>query len=485
MLKVENLTISFNKNVVVNNVSFEINTKTDGSSNIEGIVGESGSGKTMTALAIAGLLPENAKCTGKIWIDNILISELPYNERKKLSGNRISMIFQEPMTSLNPVYPVGMQVEEMLVLHSEMTKEERKKRVIDIFTEVELQEPQLVYDKYPHELSGGMRQRVMIAIALICEPELILADEPTTALDADTEKQIVSLLLKINKEHKTAILFISHNLGLIKKICKNVLVMYKGNIEESGSTEYIFENPQKEYTRKLIDSIKKDKKKILPNENDFLLEVRNLSIYYYEKGKGLWAKKRKHYLTNNLNIEVREGEIVGILGKSGCGKTTLLKAILGLHPLYEGEIIHNSKMPQMIFQDPFSSLNPTRKVSWILEEPLRINTRLNKAERQNRVVETLKKVGLDSKYADRFPRELSGGQRQRVSIALSLILGSKLVVADEPVSALDVTVQKQIMELLLELQHELGLTIIFISHDRNVMQKMCDRVLEWKEISNI
>lgn len=476
MLKVENLTISFKDDIgngnVVDNISFDINK-----GEILAIVGESGSGKSMTALSIIGLLKKTAKLNGKIFLNDVELTTLPKKERRDYMGDEIAMIFQEPMTSLNPVMKVGKQVAEMIKLHrnvfeknGKLSKKDIRNIVVETFDKVDLPEPEKLYDKYPHELSGGMRQRVMIAMATLCNPKLLIADEPTTALDVQNQEQILDLLKKINKENNISILMISHDLNVVEKMANRIIVMNKGRIVEQGTTSEIINNPQEEYTKKLIASIPRGKKPFKENSREIMVKATDLSVYYMEGTK-------KDFVINNLSFEIYKGEILGLVGKSGFGKTTISKTILGIHKYFTGEIVNNAKHSQMVFQDPFGSLNPAKTIGWILEEPLRIRTDLSKEERVKKVKEMLEKVGLSEDYMKRRPAELSGGQRQRVSIALAIIGGADFIIADEPVSALDVTIQAQVMELLLSLQQEFNLTMLFISHDIHVIDKMCDRVM--------
>lgn len=453
MLKVNNLTVKIKEKEVVSDVSFEV---PDGK--IVAIVGESGSGKTMTALSIMDLLPNGASKNGKIASDN---------DAKK----SISMVFQEPMTSLNPLMTIGKQLNEVLLLHEKMSKKERYENVIKVIERVELDNADEIYKKYPHELSGGMRQRVMIAMALLKKPKLIIADEPTTALDHVVQDQIINLLKRINEEDKLSILFISHDLNLVKKMASYVIVMKNGRIVEQDDTTSLFNSPKNDYTKKLIESMPRGKK--VPNEQNkaVMVDVSDVALYYYEHHK-------KKYVIKDVNFSVYKGEILGIVGRSGRGKTTLCRAIAGLNKKYSGTIVNNSVQTSMVFQDTYSSLNPSKKIGWIIEEPLRMLKKYNKEERRKKVIDMLNKVGLSEEYIDRYPSELSGGQRQRISIAAALVAGADLLVADEPVSALDVTVQAQILELILELQKEYNLTILFISHDINVIDKICDRVFE-------
>lgn len=484
MLKVENLTIHFEEDAeqqeVVKHVSFAMEQ-----GEILGLVGESGSGKSMTALTIAGLLKRGAVLeTGNIYfcckneMETNLVG-LQETQMRKLQGTEIGMVFQEPMTALNPTMKIGKQVEEALCIHTELTKEERKKEVLKALEEVELEHPEQLMEKYPHELSGGMRQRVMIASAIICHPKLLIADEPTTALDVRTQESILQLMKKINEKYGMSILFISHNLRVVNQLCQRVLVMKDGEIVEEGTTESIFRNPQHDYTKALIAAIPKkterllkDSKSVLPEsvQKKKVLELQNVNAFYQEN-------KQRCQILKNVSFALYEGEIVGLAGKSGSGKSTLCKCILGLLKDYEGTIIHGTKRPQMVFQDPYASLNPRKTIGWILEEPLRLEKKYGRQERREKVLEMLKRVKLSEEIAVRYPRELSGGQRQRVSIALALITGTRFILADEPLSALDVTVQAQMLQLLKELQTQEKICYLFVSHDIDVVNQICDRVL--------
>ena len=479
MIKINHLLVEFPHTTPINDISFSM--KKGG---ITAIVGESGSGKTMTALAIAGLLPEDARSKGQILFHGRDLMEITKKERQKLQGKKISMIFQEPMSSLNPTMKIGKQVEEPLYLHEKLSKEERKREVIEMLKAVGLENPEELYDRYPHQLSGGMRQRVMIAMALVCKPDLMIADEPTTALDTTIQRQILSLINKINKETGTGILLISHNLMVVKDMCDTIIVMKDGKIVETGTPKEIFEAPKEEYTKKLLSSIPSRESKMWKSKKsntEFALEVKSLSVAYDKRSRKFFSKREQKEVVDDVSFSINQGEVVGLVGESGCGKSTLSKAVLGLIPHTKGNISHYTKYPQMVFQDPYGSLNPVKKIGWILEEPLKIQNKYSEKERKARVLNLLKKVGLGEDYLGRYPGQLSGGQRQRVAIALALILGSKFIVTDEPVSALDVTIQAQIMKLLHELKEEFGLAYLFISHDMNVIYQMCDRVMVMKE----
>ncbi|MCR4738786.1 MAG: ABC transporter ATP-binding protein [Lachnospiraceae bacterium] len=519
MLDVIDLNIEFHDHLTPETVVYDFDLHMD-EGEIVGLVGESGSGKTMSALSIAGLLSrKNMKKRGTIIFNGVDILNCKRSELRKLQGNDISMVFQEPMTSLDPLKKIGWQVEESLRIHENpgsddenpkkagikdrieylkhirqrrqetfKRKEERRKKVIEALKDVELDDPERVMEQYPHELSGGMRQRVMIAAALICEPKLLICDEPTTALDVTIQAQIIELLKKVNREHGTAILFISHDLSLVKTLCSRVLVMYKGNVVETGSSKDVFYSPKNEYTRSLVEAIPELKKAEgadesyqYVNSTDVVLRVSDLNAYYPVKDSLFRSGNRRRQILKDISFEVKRGEILGLVGESGCGKSTLGKSVLGMVRDVEGTIEHFTDKPQMIFQDPYSSLNPSKTVGWILEEPLRIQGGIPDAERDRRVSDMLTKIGLSDEYKGRYPAELSGGQRQRVCIGLALMMEPKLIIADEPVSALDVTIQAQIIDLLLKLNVEMGISMIFISHDLKVVYKLCDRIMVMKD----
>ncbi|MCD8327092.1 MAG: ABC transporter ATP-binding protein [Lachnospiraceae bacterium] len=507
LFDIEHLSIAFPEEIkgtrklamqtVVNDISFSIEE-----GEILGIVGESGAGKSMTALAAMGLLSSEARVMGgSIRFEGREILSMSEEEQSRIRGNDISMIFQEPMTSLNPVMKIGTQVGETLKLHTALGKDEIHQKVVEALADVGLPDPEALYGKYPHELSGGMRQRVMIAQAMICEPKLLIADEPTTALDVLVQQQILELLLELHRRRKVAILFISHDLHVIRKICHNVLVMYNGQIVERGEVRRVLEHPEHEYTKTLVASFPENPGKVTTQTP--ALSLQHVNVYYEEKNNGFWGKKERRRVVKDVSFSVKEGELFGIVGESGCGKSTLAKAIVGLNPDYDGEIafLQNGEVkgspqngshgksgrlhagndaffsrPQMVFQDPFSSLNPAHKIGWIMTEPLRVLGIRDRKEQRRLVEEMLADVGLDLSFYDRYPRELSGGQRQRVSIGTALLRQPRILVADEPVSALDVTIQSQILDLLLELHQKRKLTIVFISHDLNLVRHICSRV---------
>ena len=475
LLKIDNLTIGFpskdGMHTVVDHVNLTINK-----GEIVGIVGESGSGKSMTSLAIMGLLSEDARVLeGSVSLNGQDLLAMSREEKRKIQGKNMSMIFQEPMTSLNPVMKIGVQVGESLKLHTDLDKNTIRQKVIDALDSVGLMNPETLVDKYPHQLSGGMRQRVMIAMAIINHPDLIIADEPTTALDVTVQAQILNLLKKVHRDTGSSILFISHDLNVIKEVCQRVIVMYQGVIVEEGDVYQVLRHPKHDYTRKLVASMPDHVKKT--EKSEVLMHVSDLNVYYKENKRLFSNKKELKHVVHNMSFDLYDGEILGVVGESGCGKSTLAKTIVGLNKEYDGTIRMDGLKPQMVFQDPFSSLNPAKKIGWIMEEPLKLKGMKNKQERRQLVCDMLEEIGLDASFANRYARELSGGQRQRISIGLALMRGEKLIIADEPVSALDVTVQSQILRLLLKLHEEKNLTYIFISHDLNIVRHMCHRVI--------
>ncbi len=484
MLEVTDLHIEIEDSIIPETVVYDFDITVE-AGEIVGIVGESGSGKSMSAHAIAGLLSrKDMKKEGSILFEGEELLSVARSRLRKIQGDDIAVVFQEPMTSLDPVKTIGYQVEEALRIHSDLSDEELKRAAIAMMKDVELDDAENLYDKYPHELSGGMRQRVMIAAALICDPKLLIADEPTTALDVTIQAQIIELLKRINREKGTAILFISHDLGVVRSLCSRVVVMNKGRIVESGPVETVFTNPREEYTKKLIAAIPKFTKIAqAPSDKDRgpILEVENVSARYKKVTGYFLPGKKQKAVVRDASFTMYEGEILGLVGESGSGKTTLGKTILGMLDDTTGKIVHYSKMPQMVFQDPYGSLNPTKTVGRILEEPLRINGSFTASERKEKAAKMLGLVGLDETYLNRRPNALSGGQRQRVCIALALMLEPKLIIADEPVSALDVTVQEQVINLLIKLNRELGIAILFISHDLKVVYELCSRILVMKD----
>jgi peptide/nickel transport system ATP-binding protein len=521
ILDIENLSIAFGHKTksfeVIHHISFSVSEN-----EIIGIVGESGSGKSVTSLAIAGLLPrKTSQVTGSIRFESEELLELKANEFQKIRGKEIAMIFQEPMSALNPSLRCGFQVSEILRHHLNYSKSAARKETIKLFERVKLPRPREIYDRYPHQISGGQMQRVMIAMAIACKPKLLIADEPTTALDVTVQKEIIQLLKDLQKQTGMSLLFISHDLSLVSEIADKVLVMYQGNIVEKGSVLQIFKTPRHTYTKALlaarpvldkrlaklptIASLEDNTflpKEITPQQRALnhkelytqkpLLEVINLRKEYYSNA-GLFRPKRVTKAVDDVSFSVFEGETLGLVGESGCGKSTLGKAILLLDKATSGRIKYRGKELgklsrteirnlrkeiQLIFQDPFASLNPRLTIGQALIEPMKVHHIGSSAkDRSEKARDLLTRVGLDASYFDRYPHELSGGQRQRVGIARTIALGPKLVICDESVSALDISVQAQVLNLLNELKEDFGFTYIFISHDLAVVKYMSDQLL--------
>ena len=484
-----------------------------------GVVGESGSGKSVTALSIMRLIPQppGEITGGEILLEGKDLLKHSEKQMRQVRGNRISMIFQEPMTSLNPVFTVGYQIDEALILHQNMNKKEARQKTIDLLDQVGIVDPSGRVNSYPHEMSGGQRQRVMIAMAIACQPELLIADEPTTALDVTIQKQIIELIQKLQEKMKMSVMFISHDLGVIAEIAQRVLVMYEGLIVEEGKTSEIFKNPQKPYTKGLIACRPKLDMKTarLPMVSDFLegkektlqnlplkqkksfseeplLEVKGLKKYFPLK-KSFFGKPLSYVkAVDDISLKIPRGSTLGLVGESGCGKTTLGRAILHLTEPSGGSVVYNKtdisqlskkelkalrRKMQIIFQDPYASLNPRMTVGASIMEPMIIHKLYPKREQRiSRVEELMEQVGLDKNMRNRYPHEFSGGQRQRICIARAIAIEPEFIVCDESVSSLDVSIQAQILNLLKDLQEKMNLTYIFISHDLTVVKFISDKI---------
>ncbi|MEH7252220.1 ABC transporter ATP-binding protein [Neobacillus niacini] len=497
ILKVTNLRVSFMSRdeefEAVRGVSFEVRK-----GETLGIVGESGSGKSVTARSIMRLLPSPPSFMkeGEISFFGENLADKTEKEMESIRGRDIGMIFQDPMTSLNPTIRIGKQIAESLRKHQKVSKKEAKKEAIELLKLVGIRNSETRYNQYPHEFSGGMRQRVMIAIALACRPTLLIADEPTTALDVTIQAQILNLMKHMQEQFGTSIILITHDLGVVAGMCDRVAVMKNGEIVESGTTEEIFENPKHPYTLKLLHALPRlnEKKKpkrtplILPGTDASkpLLEVRSLK-QYFDLGKGNVLKA-----VDNISFHIKPGETLGLVGESGSGKSTTGRAVLRLNEPTGGEVLYQGipvnrlsqgemkvmrRHMQMIFQDPYASLNPRFKVLDIIGQALDIHKLADsKDARKKRVEELLDMVGLEPSHALRYPHEFSGGQRQRIGIARALAVEPKFLVCDEPLSALDVSIQSQVVTLLEDLQHRLGLTYLFIAHDLSMVKHISDRV---------
>ncbi|MCW3103485.1 MAG: yliA [Bacteroidetes bacterium] len=543
LLEIKNLVTEFRTEdetvKAVNNISFTLSR-----GETVGIVGESGSGKSVTSLSVMRLIPNPpGKITGGEIIYHskkrgpIDLAKLSEKEMRTLRGNEIAMIFQEPMTSLNPVYTCGDQVMEAILLHQKCSKKEAKERTIQLFRIVQLPRPENIFDSYPHQISGGQKQRVMIAMAMSCNPSILIADEPTTALDVTVQATILDLMLKLQREHDMGILFITHDLGVIAELADKVVVMYKGKIVEQGTVLEIFSNPQHPYTKGLLACRPPLNKRLqwLPTVSDFMntsetgemvestqsvaevtnrlvvtgeqrsaahkllyakapiLEIKNLKTYF-PINKGIFGKAKDFVrAVDDVSFAVYPGETLGLVGESGCGKTTLGRTVLRLIEPTSGDVIFqgknitkisNTEMRelrkdiQIIFQDPYSSLNPRITIGQAIMEPMQVHGILeNDKARKERVIELLHRVNMNESHFYRYPHEFSGGQRQRICIARALALKPKFIICDESVSALDVSVQAQVLNLLNELKREFDFTYIFISHDLSVVKFMSDRMV--------
>ena len=521
ILDVLGLTISFGENKqktsVVHDIDFSLYEN-----EILAIVGESGSGKSVTSKAIMGLLQDkNTHIKGRINFEETSLLSLSSKEFAKLRGNDIAMIFQEPMSALNPSLTCGFQVAEILLHHKKVSASEVKKEVLQLFEKVKLPRPQDMYTSYPHQISGGQMQRVVIAMAIACKPKLLIADEPTTALDVTVQKEILQLLKDLQKQTGMSMLFISHDLALVCELADRVLVMYKGDIVEKGTVKEIFEAPKKPYTKALLGSrpTLDVRYKVLPTiasikDNSFipqsitsqqrakkhqkiytktpLLRVENVAKSYFSR-VGVFGQKQEIKAVNGISFDVFEGETLGLVGESGCGKSTLGKVILQLEKATKGSIFYKGKEItslkskdlrslrkdiQLIFQDPYSSLHPRKIIGQAIIEPMEVHgIGSSKKQRKEKAMELLSRVGLEASYFHRYPHQLSGGQRQRVGIARTIAMEPKLVICDESVSALDISVQAQVLNLLNELKEDFGFTYIFISHDLAVVKYMADQLL--------
>jgi peptide/nickel transport system ATP-binding protein len=539
LLSIKNLSIKFKNdaelNTAVSNNSFDV-----APGELVAIVGESGSGKSVTALSILQLLPKQAVITGKILFNEEEPVELITLTDKKITeirGNKIAMIFQEPMTSLNPVFTCGYQVMEAIRLHQKVSKETARQKAIELFEKVKLPEPKNLINRYPHELSGGQKQRVMIAMAMSCNPSLLIADEPTTALDVTVQKTILELIKSLQHQNNMGVIFITHDLGVVADIADKILVMYNGEIVEQGKAKDLLSSPQHPYTQALLSCrpAGKRKGKRLPVVSDFIekdlsqkskvksqnselahfesnkninhpqgsedkqqikksiLEIKNLHVHFPIK-KNLFGKATDFFkAVDGVSFDVQQGDIVGLVGESGCGKTTLGRSILQLIKptsgkiLLEGkdltqtnrEVLRNMRKDlQIVFQDPYGSLNPRITIGNAILEPLKVHSVLsNNIQRKDKVMELLEKVNLDTNHFNRYPHQFSGGQRQRICIARALALNPSFLIFDESVSALDVSVQAQVLNLLNDLKNEFGFTAIFISHDLSVVHYICNRIL--------
>jgi len=498
LLKIDHLSVHFRTEFdqvsAVSDISLQIQ-----SGKTLAIVGESGSGKSVTALSIMQLLAENAtidKGSQMSFLNKknelISLTTTSLHQIEKIRGYEIAMIFQEPMTSLNPLMRCGEQVAEAIRLHLKVSKQEATQQTIALFEEVKIPLPAITYQKYPHELSGGQKQRVMIAMAISCKPKLLIADEPTTALDVTVQKSIIALLKDLQLKYQMSILFITHDLNLVKAIADDVLVMYRGKCVEMGNTESIFSNLQNSNSEVRVITSKEFNERIeaIESRKD-ILTLEDLEVWYPTK-KNFWGSTTAWFkAVNGVNMHIKQGETMGLAGESGCGKTTIGKAIVKLTEITKGQILYKGqniadfstsamkdfrKEVQIIFQDPYSSLNPRIPIGKAIREPMDVYGIEKAQHRKDKVISLLEKVGLQAGHYDRYPHEFSGGQRQRISIARALALNAQLIICDESVSALDVSVQAQVLNLLVSLRDEFNFTYLFISHDLNVIKHISDHI---------
>lgn len=506
---------------ICNNLNFTVNK-----GETLGILGESGSGKSITSLSILKLLPTGLNIkSGHILYnrgeETIDITSLNSSQLERIRGKEISMVFQEPMSSLNPVITCGDQVAEILIEHMGHTKEKSETHTLELFRKVKLPDPSRIFKSYPHQLSGGQKQRVMIAMAIACKPQILIADEPTTALDVSVQKSILDLLKELQAEMGMSILFITHDISVVAAISHKVIVMNKGEIVESGDVQQILHNPHHPYTKalmecrfsirnrgerlKTIDNILSDSPVVVDQERvekplerqTAVFEISNLEVSFVLPKKSVFQKTRTNTVLKNINLSVQKGETLGLVGESGSGKTTLGRTMLRLIDSQSGNILFHrhpiNKMTssqlkefrrkvQIIFQDPYSSLNPKISIGDAIREPMEVHGLYrNSAERKSKVLELLRVVNLKEEYYTRYPHQFSGGQRQRIGIARALALQPELIVLDESVAALDVSIQAQVLNLLNDLKKEFNLTYIFISHDLNTVRYMSDRMVVLKD----
>ena len=484
LLSVRNLSVAIHEKPIVKDISFNL-----GTGEILALTGESGSGKSISALALMGLLPLGSKRGGIINFDGNDLNKISENKFCKLRGKKISMVFQEPMTSLNPYHKVGDQITESVLLHTDKSKKEAYEEAIELMRLVEIDDVERRFKSYPHELSGGQRQRIMIAMALVNKPKLLIADEPTTALDVTIQAQILDLMSKLKKELGMSILFITHDLGLVKEFSDQVCVMQDGKIVEQGNTSTVFENPSHPYTQKLLNAEPQPKENINGELNP-LIEIDGLNVFYTMPSIN-FLKKNRFHAVKDVSLNIYKNTTIGLVGESGSGKSTLGKAIANLIN-FDGKIAFNGqeiaksskdikKHIQIVFQDPYGSLSPRMTVGEIVGEGLGVHFRLSKKESTSRIDKVLTDVGIELSSKNKYPHEFSGGQRQRIAIARSLIMNPAFMILDEPTSALDRSIQIQVINLLKDIQDEYKLTYLFISHDLKVIRSMSDYIFVMKD----
>ena len=501
LIRVRDLSVSFKTRhetiLAVDRLNFELKEN-----EILGIVGESGSGKSQTVLSIMGLLEPNGSATGEANFHGVNLLSLSMSELNRIRGKEIGMIFQDPMSSLNPYITIGSQMSQILAQHTDLTKKEREEKCVEMLDLVGITNPKKRFDGYSFELSGGMRQRVMIASALLTSPKLLIADEPTTALDVTVQEKILDLILDVRDRFHMSVILITHDLGVVARTCEKVLVMKQGRLQEKGELNQIYYSPESEYTRELLNKSKqinlvdskdlKNEEKTAYDENQ-LVEAKEVRVLFDLPKEGLFAPRELIAAVDGVSAEILEGEIIGVVGESGSGKSTFSRTILGLQKVTSGELqvlgqnLNSQKTSvakalrkrmQVVFQDPYSSLNPRMTIEEILLEPLLVFfSDQDRSVQFDRIRDVLVEVGLNEHFLGRYPHELSGGQCQRVAIARALLPIPELLVCDEAVSALDASVRAEIIDLLVRLKNDRVLTILFIAHDLAVVRKICDRVI--------
>ncbi len=514
VMNVQNLQISFAgipPFQAVENLSFSLHQ-----GKTLAVVGESGSGKSLTALALMGLLPRTAQLQGNLHLQDIRLNDLKEQGWQQIRGKEIAMVFQEPMSALNPVMTVGRQLSESILAHQRAGKKEGKAQAIQWLREVQLPHPEKIYDRYPHQLSGGQKQRVMIAMAMCGHPQVLIADEPTTALDVTVQKEVLLLMRRLQQQYHTAMIFITHDLALVAEMADDVLVLYKGQVMEYGPAAKVLTMPSNNYTRALLscrpaaaekgvrlpvvsDFMKGDgsvpvpqPNTLIPPSEEILLKVSDLNIWFREE-ENIWGTPKSYFkAVNEVSFELKKGEVLGLVGESGCGKSTLSRSLMGLQPVNTGQIWFKGtdlatfdqaqwkairKEIQMIFQDPFGSLNPRMTIGGMIMEPMRVHHIVPKQDLRKEAERLMDIVQLPTASLEKYPHQFSGGQRQRIGIARALALRPQLLICDESVSALDVSVQAQILNLLKDLQQSFQLSYLFISHDLNVVHYISDCVL--------
>jgi len=503
LLSIKNLSIKIDDQVILSNISLDIKKN-----EVLGLVGESGSGKSFTALSILKLINiKNLKVEGEIIFNGTILNNLSEKNYQKLRGKEISIIFQEPMSSLNPSMKCGDQISEIIINHEKINKNLAKKKSLELIKKVQLKDAELVYEKYPHQLSGGQQQRIMIAIAIACKPKLLIADEPTTSLDGIVKNNIISLIKSLQNEYKMSVLFISHDLKLVSKFVDTLIILKDGLIVESGDSFTVFNSPKKKYTKNLINSsppkknrpnrlitYKTKKNKLISKEERALLHSKIYNKTPILKVSALSVSYSAKKIIENVSFDLYKGETLGIVGESGSGKSTIAKSILGLVKIDNGEIcfknkdikqISNSvfrKKVQLIFQDPYSSLNSELSIGESIVEPMIAHKIFSsKKEMKLKALELLNQVGLSENSYNKFPNQFSGGQRQRIVIARALALSPEIIICDESVSALDVSIQAQILNLLSDLKEKFQFTFVFISHDMSVVKYFTDRIIVLKK----